>query len=52
MTDSTTTHNIVILGASFSGLRITHGILKGIPTLQSQTKKTYRVTLVANNSHC
>lgn len=44
-------HNIVILGASFSGIAVAHGILKAIPGLQSETQKTYKVTFIANASH-
>ena len=51
MADSTSIHNIVILGASFAGLGVAHGLLKAIPSLQSQTKKNYKVTLVANSTH-
>ena len=51
MTQSTPTHNIVILGASFTGLGIAHGILKALPSLQQQAKKAYKVTLIANSSY-
>ncbi|KAL9129197.1 MAG: hypothetical protein Q9217_002301 [Psora testacea] len=51
MADSTSIHNIVILGASFSGLGVAHGLLKAIPALQSHTSKTYKVTLIANSTH-
>ena len=52
MADQTSSpHNIVILGASYAGLGVGHGLLKAIPSLQSQTKKTYKVTLIANATH-
>ena len=51
MSDPTTTHNIVILGASYAGLGTAHGLLKAIPTLQTQTQKKYKVTLIANSEY-
>ena len=45
------THQIVVLGGSFAGLGIAHGILKAIPSLQKQTGGAYKVTLIANSSH-
>ena len=51
MADATAAHNIVILGASYAGLGVAHGLLKAIPSLQSQTKKSYKVTLIANSTH-
>ncbi|KAL9104736.1 MAG: hypothetical protein Q9163_000348 [Psora crenata] len=50
MADSTSPHNIVILGASFAGLGVAHGLLKAIPALQSRTKKTYKVTVISNST--
>ena len=51
MAGSKSTHNIVVLGASFAGLGVAHGILKAIPSLESQTKKQYKVTLIADSTH-
>ena len=51
MSDSPPFHNIVVLGASFAGLGVAHGILKAIPSLESQTKKKFKVTLIADNTH-
>ena len=45
------THNIVILGGSFSGLAVAHGLLKAIPGLRSQTGKSYKVTMITNSTH-
>lgn len=44
-------HNIVVLGASYAGLGVGHGVLKAIPNLESQTKKTYKVTFLSNSTH-
>ena len=45
------THNIVILGASYAGMGIAHGLLKELPALQKKTGKTFKVTLMANSTH-
>ena len=45
------THNIVILGSSYSGLAVAHGLLKAIPGLKAQTGKSYRVTMISNSTH-
>lgn len=45
------THNIVILGGSYSGLGIAHGLLKALPGLKTQTGKSYKVTMVTNSTH-
>ena len=45
------THNIVILGASFAGLKVAHGLLKALPALKTQTKKDYKVTIISNTTH-
>ena len=45
------THNIVILGGSYSGLGVAHGLLKALPGLKSQTGKSYKVTMIANSTH-
>lgn len=45
------THNIVILGASFAGIAVAHGLLKALPALIKDTKKSYKVTLMSNSTH-
>lgn len=45
------THNIVILGGSYSGLGIAHGLLKALPGLRTQTGKSYKVTMISNSTH-
>ena len=45
------TQNIVILGGSYAGLAVAHGILKAIPGLKTQTGKSYKVTMIANSTH-
>ena len=45
------THNIVILGGSYSGLAVAHGLLKALPDLKSQTGKSYKVTIITNSTH-
>ncbi len=45
------THNIVILGGSYSGLGVAHGLLKAIPALKAQTGKSYKVTIITNSTH-
>lgn len=44
-------HNIVILGASFAGLPVAHGLLKALPALAKETKKSYKVTIISNSTH-
>ena len=44
-------HNIVILGSSYSGLAVAHGLLKAIPSLKAQTGKSYKVTMISNSTH-
>lgn len=45
------THNIVILGGSYSGLAVAHGLLKALPNLKAQTGKSYKVTMISNSTH-
>ena len=45
------THNIVILGGSYSGLAVAHGLLKALPDLKTQTGKSYKVTMISNSTH-
>ena len=45
------THNIVILGGSYSALAVAHGLLKAIPGLKEQTGKSYKVTMITNSTH-
>ena len=45
------THNIVILGGSYAGLGVAHGLLKAIPGLETQTGKSYKVTMITNSTH-
>lgn len=45
------THQIVILGASYAGLNVAHGLLKALDGLERQTGKSYKVTLLANATH-
>ena len=49
MTVSSPYHNITVLGASYAGLGVAHGLLKAIPSLESQTGKKYKVTIIANS---
>ncbi|MCJ1449961.1 hypothetical protein MMC28_000289 [Mycoblastus sanguinarius] len=51
MSNSPTTHNIVILGASYAGIGVAHGVLKALPGLKSQTGKSYKVILMSNSTH-
>ena len=44
-------HNIVILGGSYSGLAVAHGLLKALPGLKSQTGNSFKVTMIANSTH-
>lgn len=48
---SGSTHNIVILGGSYAGLGVAHGLLKAIPQLKKQTQKDYKVILLSNATH-
>lgn len=45
------THHIVILGSSYSGLAVAHGLLKAIPGLKAQTGRSYKVTMISNSTH-
>ena len=45
------THDIVILGASYSALGAGHGILKQLPALKKKTGKSYKVTFITNSTH-
>lgn len=45
------THNIIILGSSYSGLAVAHGLLKALPDLKTQTGKSYKVTMISNSTH-
>ena len=45
------THNIVILGGSYAGIGVAHGLLKAIPGLKIQTGKSYKVTMITNSTH-
>ena len=45
------THDIVILGGSYSALGVAHGLLKALPDLKSQTGKSYKVTIITNSTH-
>ena len=45
------THNIVILGSSYSGLAVAHGLLKAFSGLKAQTGKSYKVTMISNSTH-
>ena len=45
------THDIVILGASYSALGAGHGILKQVPALAKKTGKSYKVTFITNSTH-
>jgi len=49
MSDST--HNIVILGGSYSGIGVAHALLKALPGLKASTKEDYRVTMISNSTH-
>ena len=44
-------HNIVILGGSYSGLAVTHGLLKALPGLKTQTGNSFKVTMITNSTH-
>ena len=45
------THNIIILGASWAGLPVAHGLLKALPALAKDKKKAYKVTILSNSTH-
>lgn len=45
------THDIVILGASYSALGAGHGVLKQLPALAKKTGKSYKVTFITNSTH-
>lgn len=44
-------HNIVILGGSYSGLAVAHGLLKALPGLKTQTGNSFKVTMITNSTH-
>lgn len=48
---SSAPHSIVILGGSFGGLGIAHPLLKGLPSLEKETGKKYKVTIISNSTH-
>ncbi|KAL6718426.1 hypothetical protein ACLMJK_004515 [Lecanora helva] len=48
---SNSTHNIVVLGSSYAGIGVAHGVLKALPGLKSSTKKDYKVTMISNSTH-
>ena len=45
------THDVVILGASYSALGAGHGILKQLPALKKKTGKSYKVIFITNSTH-
>jgi len=48
---SQSTHNIVILGGSYGGIGVAHGILKALSGLKASTGKNYKVTILSNSTH-
>jgi NADH dehydrogenase FAD-containing subunit len=45
-------HQIVIIGASFGGIPVAHGLLKDVlPTLSAGGKHAYKVTLISTSDH-
>ncbi|MCJ1277658.1 hypothetical protein MMC21_005472 [Puttea exsequens] len=44
-------HSIVILGASYAGIGVAHGLLKALPDLKKETRKDFKVTIIANSTH-
>ena len=44
-------HDIVILGGSYGGIGIAHKLLKALPTLEKETGKNFKVTMVSNSTH-
>ena len=47
----TKTHNIVILGGSFAGVSIAHGVLKSLPQMRKDGKKDFKVIMISNSTH-
>ena len=45
------THDIVILGGSYAGINVAHGLLKALPGLESSTGKNYKITMISNSTH-
>ncbi len=45
------THDIVILGASYSAIGAGHGILKQLPALKKKTGTSYKVIFITNSTH-
>ena len=46
-----TPHTILILGSSFAGIGVAHGLLKALPDLKKATGKSYRVFILSNSTH-
>ena len=45
------THNIVILGGSYSGMGAAHGLLKALPAMRKYAGKDFKVIIVSNSTH-
>ena len=48
---SSSTHTIVILGGSYAGIGVAHGVLKALPGLKASTGKDYKVVMISNSTH-
>lgn len=44
-------HNIVILGGSYGGIGVAHKLLKALPSLEKETGKKFKVTMISNSTH-
>ena len=45
------THNIVVLGGSYSALGAGHGLLKELPSLAKKTGKACKIIFITNSTH-
>ena len=45
------THTIVILGSSYAGIGVAHGLLKALPGLKASTSKDYKIVMISNSTH-
>ena len=48
---SSNPHNIIVIGSSYAGLGIAHKLLKELPSLEKETGKKFKVTMMSNSTH-
>ncbi|ERF68208.1 hypothetical protein EPUS_05289 [Endocarpon pusillum Z07020] len=52
MSSANAVHQVVIIGASYGGIPVAHGLLKDVfPALSAARKQKYKVVLIAPNDH-